>query len=313
MSNTIRVVDLFCGCGGLSKGFRNAGIDVLRGFDNWPIAIETYSENLPEGAELLDLSDVDSTIVRLSPWMKQANGIIGGPPCQDFSSAGKRVEGTRADLTEKYASVVINFMPEFFLMENVPRAQKASAFRRAIQEMSNAGYGITEQVINSMYCGVPQNRKRLITVGFRDANHDDSFRSFLLDGLSDKPMSLRDYFGDALDTDYIYRHPRSYARRAVFSVDDPSPTIRGVNRPIPNGYPGHPGDAAPAYMSRPLTTDERARVQTFEDYVWLGSKTDNEQMIGNAVPVKLGEHVAKAIERYLESVGFIETPPEALS
>ena len=300
MSRDLRVVDLFCGCGGLSKGFRDAEIDVLRGFDNWPIAIETYSANLPEGAELLDLSDTDATVKALTPWMESADGIIGGPPCQDFSSAGKRVEGDRADLTEKYAAVVTAFMPEFFLMENVPRAQNAAAFRRAIATMAAAGYGITEQVVNAMYCGVPQNRKRLVTVGFRDRNQDDSFRAFLLDGLSDTPMSLRDYFGDSLGTEFIYRHPRSYARRGVFSIDDPSPTVRGVNRPIPSGYPGHPGDAAPVSMARPLTTVERARVQTFEDYTWPGSKTDNEQMIGNAVPVKLAAHVAGAIKRYLE-------------
>lgn len=301
MAGEIRVIDLFCGCGGLSKGFRQAGFDVLRGFDNWPIAVETYNSNLPEGAEQLDLSDVDTTIASLDSWMTRADGIIGGPPCQDFSSAGKRVEGERADLTEKYAEIVVHYMPSFFLMENVPRAQKAGAFRRAISRMEDAGYGITEQVINAMYCNVPQNRKRLITVGFLHANQDDSFRELLLEGLSEKPMTLRDYFGDSLNTNFIYRHPRSYARRAVFSVDDPSPTIRGVNRPIPNGYPGHPGDAAPVNESRPLTTEERARVQTFEGYFWPGSKTDNEQMIGNAVPVKLAEFVGNAIRRYLEA------------
>ena len=261
---SLKVIDLFCGCGGLSTGFRNAGIDVVRGFDNWPIAVENYNLNLPEGAELLDLGDLDVTVATLKPWMDGIDGIVGGPPCQDFSSAGKRVEGARADLTEKYASLVCRFRPSFFVMENVPRAQHAGAWQRAVETMANAGYGITAQVLDASRYGVPQVRKRLFTIGFLGKNGDDRFRQVLIDGASDEPMTLRDYFGDSLGTEYVYRHPRSYARRAVFSVDEPSPTIRGVNRPVAKGYRQHPGDAGPVSESRPLTTEDRARVQTFE-------------------------------------------------
>jgi DNA (cytosine-5)-methyltransferase 1 len=109
-----------------------------------------------------------------------------------------------------------------------------------------------------------------------------------------------------LGTEYVYRHPRSYARRAIFSIDEPCPTIRGVNRPIPTTYQAHPGDAGPASKARPLTTEERARVQTFENYKWSGSKTNLEQMIGNAVPVNLACHIAKAISKYLEDIPNIE-------
>ena len=79
-----------------------------------------------------------------------------------------------------------------------------------------------------------------------------------------------------------------------------APTVRGVNRPVPEGYKGHPGD--PVKVSRklrPLTTLERARLQTFPpDFKWTGSKTDLEQVIGNAVPVKLAEFVAGSILQY---------------
>ena len=297
----IPVIDLFAGCGGLSCGFRKAGFEVLAGYDNWEPAIKNYNHNLPEQALKADLSDIDSTEQMIKESGFSFRGIIGGPPCQDFSSAGKRKEGSRADLTEKYAQIVSYFKPEFFVMENVARAKKATAFRNAVAILQGAGYGITEYILNASLCSVPQNRKRLITVGFDRCNYDNEFEKYLTANLSKQPMTVRDYFGDSLGTRYYYRHPRSYARRGIFSIDEPSPTIRGVNRPVPKQYRGHPGDAAPVKEARPLTTEERARIQTFEDYEFLGSKTDVEQLIGNAVPVNLAEYVGNAIRRFLES------------
>jgi DNA (cytosine-5)-methyltransferase 1 len=114
-------------------------------------------------------------------------------------------------------------------------------------------------------------------------------------------MTLFDYFGKSLGIEYYYRHPRSYARRGIFSIYEPSPTIRGVNRPIPKGYTKHDGD--PVEISdkvRPLTTKERSRIQTFPDnFIFNGSKTVLEQVIGNAVPVKLAEFVATCIMEYI--------------
>lgn len=301
----LNVVDLFCGCGGLSCGFQKAGFSISGSFDNWDPALSVYKDNLTDCAENLDLSNLEETFKKLDSLFEanKITGIIGGPPCQDFSSAGKRVEADRADLTEKYADIVCRYRPSFFLMENVPRAQKANAFRRAINQLEQEGYKIIEQVLDASLCGVPQRRKRLITVGFLSSSaKPEEFRNLLLAGLSSNPTTLRDYFGDSLGTEYIYRHPRSYARRAIFSIDEPYPTVRGVNRPVAPGYPGHPGDPAPASESRSLTTEERARVQTFEGWKWDGAKTDREQMIGNAVPVKLAEYVAGAIVSYLNQL-----------
>ena len=120
-------------------------------------------------------------------------------------------------------------------------------------------------------------------------------------GLSTKPMTMRDYFGDSLGIDYYYRHPRSYVRRGIFSMDEPSPTVRGVNRPMPEGYKIHANDPVKSKEGiRPLTTLERSYIQTFpRDFLFFGSKTDVEQMIGNAVPVNLAKFVGEAIKKYL--------------
>ena len=125
-------------------------------------------------------------------------------------------------------------------------------------------------------------------------------RPFLESKISDHETTLRDFFGDRLGFEYYYRHPRNYSRRGVFSIDEPAPTMRGVNRPVPKGYPGHPNDACSVDQGvRALTTRERSLIQTFpEDFQWDGNKTDMEQMIGNAVPVKLAEFVARAVVEY---------------
>jgi len=113
-------------------------------------------------------------------------------------------------------------------------------------------------------------------------------------------MTVFEYLGKSLNTEFYYRHPRSYLRRGIFSVHEPSPTVRGVNRPIPKTYVKHSGDAcAPDEDVRPLTTLERSYIQTFpKDFEFFGNKSDLEQMIGNAVPVKLAEYVANCIREF---------------
>lgn len=306
------VVDLFSGCGGLSMGFQNAGFKVLGAYDNWDCAVDTFNLNhqgagQPE-ARILDLSDVDATVDELSKYRqsgKQFPAIIGGPPCQDFSSAGKRVEGDRADLTEKFALIIEEFEPEFFLMENVSIAAKAGAYQRAIQHMRSLKYAIEPVVLDASLMGVPQSRKRLIAFGSRDRSLVARVLETWQDNLAAKPMTIREYVREVgqkeLEFDHYYRHPRSYLRRGIFSVDEPSPTIRGVNRPIPKTYEKHPADPVnPKTTSnlRALTTIERAQIQTFPaDFKFSCARTNAEQLIGNAVPVRMGEYLAKGISQ----------------
>jgi len=170
----------------------------------------------------------------------------------------------------------------------------------ATEILKSAKYGLTQIVLNAALCGVPQKRKRFFLIG--TLNADDGFMyDFIKRRLASKEMTVKDYFGDQIDIEYYYRHPRSYARRGIFSVNEPSPTIRGVNRPIPSGYSIHPNDPIKSLDGiRPLTTIERAKIQTFPDsFNFYGSKSEVEQMIGNAVPVNLGKFVATAILDYI--------------
>jgi DNA (cytosine-5)-methyltransferase 1 len=294
----MRTVDLFAGCGGMSLGFQNAGYEVVAAFDKWEPAVKVYKSNFDHPIYDYDLSTEESKrfIASFKPEL-----IIGGPPCQDFSSAGKRDETLgRADLTLTFANIVADSNPEWFVMENVERIIKSNILKEAIQTFKSAGYGITYEVLDASYCGVPQSRKRFFLVGHKNSK-DNFLKPYFQKNQAKQPMTLHDYFGNTLDIEYYYRHPRSYARRGVFSVHEPSPTIRGVNRPVPSGYPGHAGD--PINVSenvRPLTTKERSKIQTFPDnFIFNGNKTETEQIIGNAVPVKLGEFVARCINEYI--------------
>jgi DNA (cytosine-5)-methyltransferase 1 len=307
---SLKTIDFFAGGGGLSLGFQRAGFDVVCAVENWQPALEVYRANFSgHDAVSVDLSNEYETLQLLDSY--QPDLIIGGPPCQDFSSAGKRDEnGGRASLTINYANVISQYRPAFFVMENVARAASSSAFKVALDIFKRAGYGLTIQLLNAAHCGAPQSRKRLIVVGQRDGK-DGFLDSELTSGLSENPMTLRQYFRNDLPFEHYYRHPRSYARRAVFSIDEPSPTIRGVNRPVPKGYPGHAGDPVPANNGiRALTTQERALIQTFpNDFKLPGTKSDVEQVIGNAVPVKLAEYVATALARYIAQCEDMQTLP----
>lgn len=291
----MRVVDLFCGCGGLSLGFQKAGMNVVAGFDNWDDAIAVYKQNFSHPVFKLDLSDVETAVKNIEPFSPDM--IIGGPPCQDFSSAGKRDENNgRGDLTISYAKIVATVRPRYFMMENVARIVKTQKLTEAKKIFYEAGYGLTETVLDASHCGVPQKRKRYVMIGYLGVK-DDSILNKLYANLSPKELSVSEYFGDKLDIKYYYRHPRSYMRRAIFSVNEPSPTIRGVNRPMPQNYKLHIGDPVSSLEGiRPLTTRERSMIQTFpEDFKFDGTKTNVEQMIGNAVPVNLGLFIANAM------------------
>lgn len=295
----MKAIDLFSGCGGLSLGLQNAGFNIVAAYENWQPAIEIYRQNFSHPVHNLDLNNVEQASIDIAQYTPDL--IAGGPPCQDFSSAGKRNEnGTRGELTISYAHIVATVRPTWFIMENVARLQKIGLLSDVKQILKKAGYGLTEVILDASRCGVPQSRKRLFLIGKLE-EQDAFLEKTLLNGLSRESMTVRQFFGNNLQTEYYYRHARSYARRAIFSVDEPSPTIRGVNRPIPPDYTIHSGDATVELNKvRPLTTEERASIQTFPiDFKWTKiSKSILEQIIGNAVPVNLGQFVGKAVLSY---------------
>jgi DNA (cytosine-5)-methyltransferase 1 len=295
----MRTVDLFSGCGGFSLGFQQAGFDIVAAFDNWQPAIDIYRDNFTHPIFNQDLGDPESyrSIVDFTPEL-----IIGGPPCQDFSSAGKRNENLgRANLTRAFADIVCLVQPTWFVMENVSLIKRSPILATVLEQFKNSGYGLTSTILNASYCGVPQSRKRYFLIG-KLGRIDNIIDTILHQNQSDRPTTIFDYLGNILELEYYYRHPRSYQRRGIFSIHEPSPTVRGVNRPIPRTYQKHPGDACDLNEQlRPLTTIERSYLQTFpKTFKFKGSKSDLEQAIGNAVPVNLAKYVANCIKESID-------------
>lgn len=289
----MKVVDLFSGCGGMSLGFEDAGFEIVGAFDNWDAAIKIYKANFSHPIYKMDLSEEDPTLIikELHP-----DVIVGGPPCQDYSIAGKRIMGSRANLTIRFGEIVSQVKPTWVVFENVYNIERFPTLPKLKSMLMKAGYGISNRILDSSLCGVPQKRKRFILIGKLHAQNG-FLDEALVNNLSTKPMTVRDYLGDTLHTQYYYMHPRSYNRRAVFSIDEPSATIRGINRPIPDNYKKHPADKADISEGvRALTTRERGYLQTFPDaFLFPGAKTDVELAIGNAVPPALAKYIAKTI------------------
>lgn len=292
----MRVVDVFSGCGGLSLGFEQSGADVIAAFDKWEPAVEIYRANFDHPIYLADLTQ-DEPVEQIKGLAPDA--IIGGPPCQDYSIAGKRQLGERANLTIRFAEIASYVRPKWLVFENVYNIERFGTLPRMKELLHDVGYGLSERILDASLCDVPQKRRRYFLVGLHGAQ-DGFFDSKLIEGMGTHHMTVRDYLGDKLHTQYYYMHPRSYARRGVFSIDEPSATIRGINRPIPDNYKQHHADVAPISAGvRALTTKERSYLQSFpEEFKLPGAKTNVELAIGNAVPPALSRYVAQRILEY---------------
>lgn len=295
-----KVVDLFCGCGGMTLGMEKAGYNVIAGFDNWKPAIDVYKANFKHPVIQLDLSDVKSSVEEISKFTPDI--IVGGPPCQDFSTAGHQDESRgRAILSVCYSEIICSIKPQYFVMENVAAIHNTKSFQLAINNFRKVGYGLTMKTLDASFCGVPQIRKRMFVIGEINSV-DDFIKEELEKNLSDKPMSIYDYLGNSLGIEHYFRVPTNYNRRAVYSIYEPSMTIRGVDRPVPSGYKGHPLDSAPVKTTRNLTPKERSYIQTFpKEFNFFGGKSDMNTMIGNAVPVNLAKYVGESLLRYIEN------------
>lgn len=170
-----KVIDLFCGAGGLSEGFRQAGFEVVLGVDFNETAIATHHYNFPEGISLhadITTLEPDKLFAEYQLDKKDISGVIGGFPCQGFSMAGKRwVEDPRNKLFLECVRFVENIQPDFFVFENVPGlvSMEDGRIRDEIEEtLSALGYHVKSKVLVATDYGVAQIRKRIFFIGFKE-------------------------------------------------------------------------------------------------------------------------------------------------
>lgn len=170
------VIDLFSGCGGLSLGFEMAGFDVRLAIDNWEDALVTYRYNHKSTKTLnADLLSLDPKKVENAFNLHSIDVIIGGPPCQGFSVAGKRIiDDDRNKLYKSFVRFVHHFKPKAFVMENVPNILSIGngAIKEAIlADFTSLGYNVVYKVLIASDYGVPQNRRRAIFVGLLESEY----------------------------------------------------------------------------------------------------------------------------------------------
>ena len=168
-------LDLFCGAGGITEGFRQAGYKCLYGNDCMEEAIKTFSYNHPEAwAEARDIEEVDPADVRNRLGIEKGalDVLVGGPPCQGFSiNAPERfLQDPRNKLFNDYVRFVEEFEPKTFLFENVPGLLSlgdGKVFRLVMSEFERLGYHVTHKILFAAHYGAPQERWRLILMGSR--------------------------------------------------------------------------------------------------------------------------------------------------
>ena len=167
-----KIIDLFCGCGGLSSGFEKAGFEVKIAIDMWEDAVRTYNHN--HGGNVAVCEDVhnwDDEFLEKLAADGDVIGIVGGPPCQGYSTVGTRdINDPRNHLYKEYCRIVEKIRPEFFVIENVKGLTTLSngAFKDdIINRFSALGYNVSYKILNAADYGIPQNRYRVFFVGMK--------------------------------------------------------------------------------------------------------------------------------------------------
>ncbi|MGL4652448.1 DNA cytosine methyltransferase [Cetobacterium sp.] len=165
----MKILDLFCGAGGMSLGFEKIGFKVTKAIDFSKWAIETYNNNREDKVgECLDIKTLNKDFFTQ---IEKVDGIIGGPPCQGFSTAGQRiVDDERNELYRDYFEILKWLNPKFFLIENVTGIltfSKGLIKEDIIKRGNQLGYEVFLEVLNASDFGVPQNRKRVFFIGIK--------------------------------------------------------------------------------------------------------------------------------------------------
>lgn len=170
----MKIIDLFCGIGGLSLGFENVGFEVSAAVDMWDDAIKTYNHNRQKKVAMtIPVEEFNESVLPDIIKKEKITGIIGGPPCQGFSTVGKRdIDDDRNKLYLEFYKAVKIAAPDFFVIENVKGmlTLNKGAFVDDIMKRfgtDGLGYEISQQLVNAADYGVPQNRYRVFFVGIK--------------------------------------------------------------------------------------------------------------------------------------------------
>jgi DNA (cytosine-5)-methyltransferase 1 len=328
------IIDLFSGCGGLSYGFEKTNrFKTLLAIDFWKPSLDTLKANKKD-VDIMekDMSKLeDKDILALKKKYKNIKVVVGGPPCQGFSQAGQRnSKDPRNQLYKSYINFIKIMKPEWFVFENVAgllsmKTKDGTLFIDDIlKDFKNLGYTTTLNKISAKDFGVPQDRKRIIIIGNRIGKNIPKLKP-----TTNKYLTVRDAIGNLEPLESgekskkdKYHFALNHAQRHIEwlknvpegkSAHDYKPqngmTANGYRTTYKRIWWNKPSPAITTCFSsissqnnvhpkntRSLTIREAMRIQTFPDnFEFKGSHRDIRTQIGNAVPPKLGEEIAKQL------------------
>lgn len=351
----LHAIDLFCGAGGLSKGFMDAGIDIILGVDNDVAALNTFEKNHGEAIGLqADLSKRETfdTIQEIAHSAnKSIDLVIGGPPCQGFSTTGPRnFDDPRNQLYLAVFQMVKQYNPKGFLIENVPgmaTLYDGQIKDQILQRFRAMGYNVDCKILTAADYGVPQMRKRLVFMGIRkdigfpsfpepivDSDHYVTCRE-AIDDLPSRENELgqeKDSYSKPARTEYqkqmraksehLWNHVatehKQFVKDTIALVPEGGnwkdlPAGVGESRTFHEAWTRYHGDKPSKTIdtghrnhfhyeyNRVPTIRENARLQSFpDDFIFYGTRTQQNRQVGNAVPPLLGKALAKQMIKIIE-------------
>jgi len=314
-----RVVDLFAGAGLLSHSFRREGFTISLAIEKDPRAAETYRRNVGDHVICSDIDNVEP--------QAECDVLIGGPPCQGFSTLGKRlVDDPRNDLAMHFVRWAERLHPEVVVVENVAPFVRTPQWSRLAAGLRRLDYRVNAELLNALDFGAAQRRRRSFTIATRlEPMPIQRLRRFsktsvrdAWDGLPGRPNGRNWHYSPVPSAIALARMrrippgggkvdlmraapdlcPRSWWRSRVELTDvwgrlrwnEPSNTIRtGFNNASKGRYI-HPE------QNRVISIREAARLQSIPDeFRFAGYAIDAARQIGNGVPPALGCAVARAV------------------
>ena len=326
-------IELFCGCGGLSTGFLDAGIRIAAGFDIDRRAIEAYDYNHSHRGSrgfVTDLAHAKAGDLHARAGTSKVDLLIGGPPCQPFSIVGKRRgrDDGRADLIFHFLRLADEFGPQAILFENVPNLAKIDGgrlFDQLTSSLRGLGYLITARIVAACDFGVPQVRRRLLIIGGRGSElnfpaqthgSNDLIRGRLKahvtarDALDDLPPA-----GDFGECGIFNHEPTAHTPDMLSRLAKLEPGRREAGSFHDRLHPDRPsftlragtGNFSPLRpihyrYDRVITVRESARIQGFrDDFIWPDwiPRLQQYRQVGNAVPPPMAAAIARALRRQL--------------
>ena len=290
-------IDLFCGAGGFSLGFKQAGFKHLFGIDNWNKAIETYNKNIGQG-RLIDIKNYTKQEYRYDERdYKRIDVVIGSPPCQSFSvqNSKKHLRTCDMTLTNEFFRIVDIIKPRIWILENVP--QIAKFIKRG-----------NIYIFNAKNFGCPQARKRCFVSNINLNPEKEQFKT-VKEVINNCP-NVEDWGITERFKKWLIENPGLNGRPQKWSSanfrinpDEPSPTILGsIGRNM--GWFHYK-------YNRRLNISEYKRLQTFPDnFQFSGNKRDIGLQIGNSVMPDMAYKLALCVKKYLTENGIPPKPKD---